>query len=48
MITKIIEIVREASEIMKSHDFKVMQKGNASNLVTEADIKVHLSASSPE
>lgn len=39
MLEKIIEIVRNASELMKE-DITVMQKGTESNLVTSADVKV--------
>jgi myo-inositol-1(or 4)-monophosphatase len=39
MINKIIEIVREASELMKA-DITIEQKGNESNYVTSADVNV--------
>lgn len=40
MITKIIQIVKDASKIMNISNFEVHQKGDASNLVTSADIQV--------
>ena len=40
MINKIIEIVRDASQIMKATSFEIKQKGNDSNMVTSADIQV--------
>lgn len=39
-INKVVEIVREAGSIIHSRDMEVHQKGNASNYVTSADIKV--------
>lgn len=39
MVNQIIEIVREASALMKK-DFEVEQKGNDSNYVTSADVNV--------
>lgn len=39
MINQIIEIVREASKLMK-RDFEIEQKGNDSNYVTSADVNV--------
>lgn len=39
MINKIIEIVREASKLMTA-DITIEQKGNDSNYVTSADVKV--------
>ena len=40
MVNKIIEIVREASNLMKQEDIVVEQKGNDSNYVTSADVNV--------
>lgn len=40
MIHKIIEIVKDASQIMKATSFEIKQKGNDSNMVTSADIQV--------
>ena len=40
MITKITEIVQQASLLMNSKDVKVEQKGNSSNYVTSADVNV--------
>lgn len=40
MVNIIIDIVKEASSIMMKRDFEVEQKGNASNLVTSADVAV--------
>lgn len=40
IIANIESIVREAAKIMLDREFDVTQKGNASNIVTSADIKV--------
>lgn len=40
LIEKITEIVRRAGEFMKPENVEVMQKGNASNFVTSADLNV--------
>lgn len=40
LIEKVTEIVRRAGELMKPENVEVMQKGNASNFVTTADINV--------
>ena len=40
LIEKVTEIVRRAGKIMKPENVEVMQKGNASNFVTTADINV--------
>jgi len=40
MITKIIQIVKDASQLMNVDYLNIEQKGNASNYVTSADINV--------
>lgn len=40
MVSRIVEIVKEASNIMLKREFDVEQKGNLSNLVTSADVAV--------
>lgn len=40
MITKIMQIIRDASEIMNTNHFEIKQKGNNSNLVTSVDLQV--------
>ena len=40
LIEKVAEIVRHAAELMKQENVEVTQKGNASNFVTSADLKV--------
>ena len=40
LVEKIIAVVRSAGEMMKPENIEVIQKGNASNFVTTADLKV--------
>lgn len=40
MITKITEIVKQASLLMNTQQVEIAQKGNASNYVTSADVNV--------
>ena len=40
LIEKMIAVVRRGGEFMKPENVEVMQKGNASNFVTSADLKV--------
>lgn len=40
IVEKVTEIVRTAGTLMKPENMDIMQKGNASNFVTSADIKV--------
>ncbi|MFF2889379.1 inositol monophosphatase family protein [Paenibacillus sp. NPDC057967] len=40
MIEKVMEIVREASDLFKNKEFTVLSKGSASNQVTSVDLSV--------